>query len=415
METALADFIRDTAEGREADSILRSCVHCGFCTATCPTYQLLGDDLDSPRGRIYLIKLALEGNEVTAKTRVHLDRCLTCRSCETTCPSGVRYGRLVEIGRQVVDKRAPRSVASRAQRWLIREALLARPLFDAALAIGRLVKPLLPARIGVRIPDARPAGAWPAARHHRKMLVLHGCVQPAIAPVIDAAMARVLDRIGISLNRVNAGGCCGALPYHLSGEARGLALARRNIDAWWPHVDRDVEAVVVTASGCGTMVKDYGHLLQHDRRYAEKARRISAVARDPVEVIGAEWTRIAPKIAMDLGPQKVAFQSPCSLQHGMKLNGRVEEILQALGVELTPVDDPHLCCGSSGTYSLLQPGLARTLRTNKLAALEAGRPDIIATANIGCLAHLAAGTRRPIRHWIELLDARMLGGEPAPL
>jgi len=414
VQTALADFIRDTPEGREADTILRSCVHCGFCTATCPTYQLLGDDLDSPRGRIYLIKRVLEGSEVTAKTRMHLDRCLTCRSCETTCPSGVRYGHLVDLGRQVVDARAPRSLAARTGRWLLRESLLARPLFHAALAVGRALKPLLPARLRATIPGAHPAGAWPAARHRRKMLALDSCVQGALAPAIDAATARVLDRIGISLIRAAGSGCCGALPYHLSGQARGIALVKRNIDAWWPHVDRDVEAIVVTASGCGVMVKDYGHLLRGDRDYAEKAQWIAKIARDPVEVIGAEWTRIAPKVRMDVGPQLVAFQSPCSLQHGMQLGGRVEEILLALGLELTQVADPHLCCGSSGTYSLLQPALAGELKANKLAALEAGQPDLIATANIGCLTHLASAARRPVRHWIELLDERMLGGGTAP-
>jgi glycolate oxidase iron-sulfur subunit len=414
LETALADFIRDTPEGREADAILRSCVHCGFCTATCPTYQLLGDDLDSPRGRIYLIKQALEGRDVTAKTRLHLDRCLTCRSCETTCPSGVQYGRLLDIGRHVVDERAPRPLTAKVGRWMLRESLLARPLFGGALALGRALKPVLPAALRAKIPDAEPAGAWPRARHHRKMLVLNGCVQSAIAPSIDAATARVLDRIGVSLLRVAGAACCGALPYHLGGTARGLALARRNIDAWWPHVDRDVEAIVVTASGCGVMVKEYGHLLRHDRDYAEKAQWVSRIARDPVEVVGAEWARIAPKVRMDVGPQRVAFHSPCSLQHGMQLNGRVEEILLALGLELTPVADSHLCCGSSGTYSLLQPKLAGELKANKLAALEAGRPDLIATANIGCLTHLASGTTRPVQHWVELLDARMKDVEPAP-
>jgi glycolate oxidase iron-sulfur subunit len=246
------------------------------------------------------------------------------------------------------------------------------------------------------------------------MLALDACVQGALAPGIDAALARVLDRIGISLLRVPAAGCCGALPYHLSGEARAMAIVRRNVDVWWPHVDRDVEAIVVTASGCGVMVKDYGQLLRTDRAYAEKAARIAELARDPVEVIGAEWARVAPTIAMDIGAQKVAFQSPCSLQHGMRLKGRVEEILLALGLELTPVADPHLCCGSAGTYSLLQPELSRELKAAKLTALEAGRPDVIATANIGCLAHLSDGARRPVRHWIELLDARMLGGERAP-
>jgi glycolate oxidase iron-sulfur subunit len=414
LETALADFIRDTPEGREADAILRSCVHCGFCTATCPTYQLLGDDLDSPRGRIYLMKQVLEGCEVTAKTRLHLDRCLTCRSCETTCPSGVKYGRLLNIGRHVVDERAPRPLAERAGRWLLRESLIARPLFDGALALARAFKPVLPAALRAKIPSAQPAGVWPRVRHHRKMLALDSCVQRAIAPSIDAATARVLDRIGISLLRIAGAGCCGAVPYHLSGEERGLALARRNIDAWWPHVDRDVEAVVVTASGCGVMVKEYGHLLRDDRDYAERAQWVARIARDPVEVVGAEWPKIAPKLRMDLGPQRVAVHSPCSLQHGMQLAGRVEEILLALGLELTPIADPHLCCGSSGTYSLLQPELSRELKSNKLAALEAGLPDLIATANIGCLTHLASGTKRPVRHWIELLDARMNDVPPAP-
>jgi len=413
LETALADFIRDTPDGREADAILRSCVHCGFCTATCPTYQLLGDDLDSPRGRIYLMKQALEGRDVTAKTRLHLDRCLTCRSCETTCPSGVKYGRLLDIGRHVVDERAPRSPTEKAKRWLLRETLLSRSLFGAAVALGRAVKPMLPPPLRARIPDLEPAGPWPRARHARKMLALDSCVQGTLAPSIDAATARVLDRIGISLVRVAAAGCCGALPYHLSGIERGLALARRNIDAWWPHVDRDIEAIVITASGCGAMVKEYGHLLRDDPAYAERAQWVSRIARDPVEVIGAEWTRIAPILRMDVGPQRVAFHSPCTLQHGMKLAGRVEEILLALGLELTPVADAHLCCGSSGTYSLLQPKIARELKANKLAALEAGHPNLIATANIGCLTHLASGTKRPVRHWIELLDARMKDAEPA--
>ena len=414
MQTALADFIRDTPEGRDANAILRACVHCGFCTATCPTYLLLGDEQDGPRGRIYLIKEMLEGREVTASTRLHLDRCLTCKSCETTCPSGVEYGRLVDIGRHVIDQRAPRPAAERAVRWLIREALLARGLFAFALGLGRALKPVLPAKLRGKILDARPAGKWPVAKHRRKMLALDACVQGALAPGIDAALARVLDRIGISLLRVPAGGCCGALPHHLSGEARALAIVKRNIDVWWPHVDRDVEAIVVTASGCGVMVKDYGRLLQHDRAYAKRAKQISSLTRDTVEVIGAEWPRIAPGIAMDFGPQKVAFQSPCSLQHGQKLGGRVEEILQAIGLELLPVADSHLCCGSSGTYSLLQPELAGKLKAAKLKALEAGRPDVIATANIGCLAHLADGAKRPVRHWIELLDARMMGGERAP-
>jgi glycolate oxidase iron-sulfur subunit len=413
VQTALADFIKDTPEGHEADAILRSCVHCGFCTATCPTYQLLGDELDGPRGRIYLIKQVLEGVPPTAKTQLHLDRCLTCRACETTCPSGVRYGRLLDIGRHVVEARVGRTQSEQAQRWVIRKGLLAKSVFGGAMAVGRTFKSLLPGSLAAKIPDAAPAGIWPPPRHARTMLVLDGCVQPAMAPNIDAAMARVLDRIGVSLVRVAGGGCCGALPYHLNEEAEALALVRRNIDAWWPRVQAGAEAIVVTASGCGVMVKDYGYLLRHDSAYAAKAQRIAELARDTVEVIAAEWPKIAPRIALDRGAQKVAFHPPCTLQHGMKLKGRVEEILLAMGMELVPVADAHLCCGSAGTYSILQPELSARLKANKLRALEAEEPELIASANIGCIAHLAEGTTRPVRHWIELLDARMMGGARA--
>jgi glycolate oxidase iron-sulfur subunit len=409
METQLAPFIRDTPDGREAEAILRACVHCGFCTATCPTYQLLGDELDGPRGRIYLIKQVLEGAQPTAKTQLHLDRCLTCRSCETTCPSGVRYGHLVDIGRRVVDAAVPRSALDAARRTGLRRALLTRPLFGAALAAGRMARALLPASLAQRIPEARPAGAWPAPRHARRMLIAEGCVQPSIAPAIGAATARVLDRIGITPLRAQGGSCCGALSHHLSEHDEALALARRNIDAWWPHLDRDCEAVVVTASGCGVMVREYGHLLAGDPAYAAKARRVAELARDPIEVIAPEWKQIAPQVAMDLGAVKVAFHAPCTLQHGLRIRGQVEDILQALGYTLTPVKDAHLCCGSAGTYSILQPELAGRLRENKLAALEHGHPKVIATANIGCQTHLAAGTQRPVRHWIELLDERMPG------
>jgi len=414
MQSTLADFIRATPEGQEAEAILRSCVHCGFCTATCPTYQLLGDELDGPRGRIYLIKQVLEGAEVTAKTQLHLDRCLTCRSCETTCPSGVQYGRLLDIGRHVVDQRVPRSPGDTAKRWALLRGMRAKSLFGGALALGRVFKPLLPAELRAKVPTATAAGVWPPPRHSRKMLALDSCVQGVLAPSIDAAMARVLDRIGISLVRVAAGGCCGALPHHLDAQNEALDVIKRNIDAWWPHVERGAEAVVVTASGCGVMVKDYGHLLRLDPGYAEKARKIADLARDTVEVVAAEWPKIAPKVAMDIGPQKVAFHSPCTLQHGMKIRGQVEEILQALGLDLTQVADAHLCCGSAGTYSVLQPEISQQLKTAKLAALQAGRPDVIASANIGCLTHLANGATRPVRHWIELLDRRMLGGERSP-
>ena len=407
METNLAPFIRDTPEGREADSILRACVHCGFCLATCPTYQLLGDELDGPRGRIYLMKQVLEGAVPTATTQLHLDRCLTCRACETTCPSGVQYGRLVDIGRKIVDERVGRKPVDAARRYSLRKSLLSKSVFGTALAVGRFAKGLLPREVGDWIPAEQPAGAWPSPRHTPKMLIARGCVQPVLAPNIDAAMARVLDRIGISAVQIEAGGCCGALPYHLSEHDYARAIVRRNIDAWWPHVERGAEAIIVTASGCGVMVKDYGHVMAQDAAYAEKAAKIGALARDPSEIVGAAWDQLAAKIARTHATTKLAFHSPCTLQHGMKIRGQVEPVLEALGFNLTPVADAHLCCGSAGTYSVLQPELANALKANKLRALEAGGPAQIATANIGCLTHLASGTRTPVRHWIEMLDERL--------
>jgi glycolate oxidase iron-sulfur subunit len=407
MQTNLAPFIRDTPDGQEAEAILRACVHCGFCTATCPTYQLLGDELDGPRGRIYLIKEVLEGAPVTAKTQLHLDRCLTCRSCETTCPSGVQYGRLLDIGRHAVAERVERTPAERAKRWTLLHTMLARPLFGGALAVGRMLKPLLPAELRSKLPAPAVAGAWPPPRHARKMLALDSCVQGTLAPAIDAALARVLDRAGVSLLRVPAGGCCGALPLHLDAQDEARAIARRNVDAWWPHVERGAEAIVVTASGCGVMVKDYGHLLRGDAAYAQKAARIAALARDTVEAVAALWPQLAPLVTPLAAPRRVAFHSPCTLQHGMKIRGAVEPILRGLGFELTAVADAHLCCGSAGTYSVLQPELAQRLRANKQAALEAGQPDVIASANVGCILHLADGAGRPVRHWIELLAERL--------
>ncbi len=285
-------------------------------------------------------------------------------------------------------------------------------IFGPALAAARAVRPLLPRALAAKIPKLTRARSWPTLRHSRRMLALTGCVQRSLAPSIDAALARALDRIDVTLVRAAGGGCCGALDEHLGAHERALALARRNIDAWWPHIERGAEAIVISASGCGVVVKDYGHLLRDDPAYADRARRVSAMARDPVEVIADEWKRFAPKVAMDHGPQRVAFHSPCTLQHGQQLAGRVEEILHAVGLELTDVADPHLCCGSAGTYSLLQPELSGRLRSAKLAALEAGQPDLILTANIGCLSHLAGGTDRPVRHWIELFDARLRSRQP---
>jgi glycolate oxidase iron-sulfur subunit len=408
MQTNLSAEFRDTPEGREADAILRACVHCGFCTATCPTYQLLGDELDGPRGRIYLMKQVLEGEAVTQKTQLHLDRCLTCRNCETTCPSGVQYGRLLDIGRAIVERKVGRPPAEAARRWSLRRALLSGSIFATAMRSARMVKGMLPRELGDLIPSAPPAGAWPMPRHARKMLLLEGCVQPTLKPNIDAAAARVFDRIGISAVRARGGGCCGALSHHLSAHDEAVALVRRNIDAWWPLVQEGLEAIVVTASGCGVMVKDYGHFLARDPSYVAKARRIAEIARDPIEIVTAEWRKIAPLVAMDQGPQRIAYHPPCTMTHGMNIKGQVEEILQALGHSLLPVADAQTCCGSAGAYSILQPKISGELKANKLRALEASRPNVIATANIGCMTHLESGTRTPVRHWIELLDNRMM-------
>lgn len=428
MQTRLADFVRDTPQGREADAILRSCVHCGFCNATCPTYQLLGDELDGPRGRIYLMKQMLEGQPVSGVTRDHLDRCLTCRNCETTCPSGVQYGRLIDIGRALVDKLHPRPAGQQLMRAGLRRVLTQGTVFASLLQLGRGVRWALPARLQEHI---RPLNKSPlgdkggrggfsspihtqaseesppsplfqrGGRPWRTMLVLEGCVQPALAPETNAAAARVLARLGIRLVAAPEAGCCGALDQHLAAPEAAKAAMRRNIDAWWPHIESGVEAIVMTASGCGSQVKEYGHLLRDDPAYAEKAAKVSALTRDLSEVLAGEdlsGLRAGP-------PRRVAFHPPCSLQHGQKVRGVIEAILGGLGHELVPVDEAHLCCGSAGTYSLLQPELAGQLRERKLSNLQARGPELIATANIGCQSHLAAASGVPVVHWIRLLEA----------
>lgn len=420
MKTNLADFIKSTPDGQEADSILRACVHCGFCTATCPTYQLLGDELDSPRGRIYLMKEVLEGNEVTAKTQTHLDRCLTCRACETTCPSGVQYGRLVDIGRNIVEQHVGRKPVDALKRALIRNVIPRPMLFRPLLRMGQVARPFLPAALKKKVPLRDTSDVtWPAPRHARKMLVLDGCVQPTLAPGINPAAARILDRLGISLVRDEQAGCCGAVPFHLNRQDDGRDYMRRNIDAWWPHVEAGTEAVIFTASGCGTLIKEYGHHLQHDTKYAAKAARISELSKDISEVIFAEREKLESLIGSSLAPlpsplapanaakPRVAFHSPCSLQHGLQIRGMAEAILISAGFELTMVPDSHLCCGSAGTYSILEPELSQRLLKNKVAALESDQPGVVATANIGCLAHIQSGTALRVKHWINLLEERL--------
>ena len=406
MQTNLADFIKDTPDGIEAEAILRACVHCGFCTATCPTYQILGDELDGPRGRIYLIKQVLEGVEPTSKTQQHLDRCLTCRNCESTCPSGVEYGRLIDIGRAVVEKKVGRTFGESLQRRVLRKALLSKKSFAAAIALGRAARPLLPAALRAKVQPRRAPGVWPTTHHARSMLLLDNCVQDALAPSIDSATARVLDAAGIALKRVRAGGCCGALSHHLNARDEAVTKVRANIDAWWPLIEAGAEAVVGTASGCSVMLKDYGHFMKHDTAYATKAGRVAALSRDVSEVIAAEWAKLQTKIKSTT--EKIAYHPPCTLQHGMKLKGGVEGLLKDMGFALAPVADSHLCCGSAGTYSVLQPTISNELKRRKLKSLTAGGPTQIATANIGCMTHLQSGTELVVKHWIELLDERLV-------
>jgi glycolate oxidase iron-sulfur subunit len=403
MQTNLADFIKHTREGEEADAILRKCVHCGFCTATCPTYQLLGDELDGPRGRIYLMKQVLEGKPATEATQLHLDRCLTCRNCETTCPSGVQYGRLVEIGRKIVDDQVPRKMADSITRTLLKETLPRKWLFTPAMKAGQLLRPLLPKTLKNKVPARQDAGKWPTRAHARKMLLLDGCVQPSMAPNINAAAARVFDALDVQLVVAPKAGCCGAIRYHMNDHAGGLDDMRRNIDAWWPLIEAGAEAIVMTASGCGVTVKEYGHLLAHDTAYAAKAKTISGLTKDVSEILvdfaGELQLRLEGKLRT-----RVAWHPPCTLQHGQQIRGTVESLLGMAGVDVQLCADSHSCCGSAGTYSVLQPKLSYQLRDAKLASLQATVPDAIVSANIGCLTHLQSGTETPVKHWIELID-----------
>ncbi|ALT79253.1 glycolate oxidase subunit GlcF [Paucibacter sp. KCTC 42545] len=413
MQTQLAEEFSGTSHGKAAQAILSRCVHCGFCTATCPTYQLLGDELDGPRGRIYLIKQVLEGAEPTRSTQLHLDRCLTCRNCESTCPSGVQYGQLLEIGRGIVEAKVERPAGERAVRWLLKEGLTS-PAFAPAMRLGQLVRPLLPATLQDKVPGKAPASAhdWPRKQHPRKMGLLLGCVQPSMAPNINSATARVLDAAGIQTLVADGAGCCGAIRSHLNDQMGGLADMRRNIDAWWPLVAGlteagKIEALVMNASGCGVTVKDYGHALAHDPDYADKAAQISAITRDLSELLPELVPLLLPQLGtqqQDTPREKLAYHPPCTLQHGQQLRGGVEQGLRALGFEVKLAScDSHLCCGSAGTYSVLQPQLSKQLRDQKLQALAPLHAQTIVSANIGCIQHLQSGTSTPVRHWVEVL------------
>jgi len=403
VQTHLSPEFAGTPDGAEAEAILRKCVHCGFCTATCPTYQVLGDELDGPRGRIYLIKQVLEGEQPTEKTQLHLDRCLTCRNCESTCPSGVQYGQLVDIGRRIVEAKVPRGAASRALRWTLKEGLTSAA-FAPAMKLGQTVRGLLPGALKAKVPAPRDAGRWPERTHARKVLMLAGCVQPAMAPNINTATARVLDAAGIQAVVAAAAGCCGALKFHLNDQAGGLAQMRNNIDAWWPFVERgEVEAIVMNASGCGVTVREYGHHLQHDPVYADKARRIGELTRDLSELLPDIAAALQGKVRPAAGV--LAYHPPCTLQHGQQLRGGVETHLRQLGFDVrVALNESHLCCGSAGTYSVLHPDIATTLRDRKLGHLGALEPAAVISANIGCITHLQGGTALPVRHWVEVLD-----------
>jgi glycolate oxidase iron-sulfur subunit len=410
MQTKLSPEFRDTEQGSAADAILRSCVHCGFCNATCPTYQILGDELDGPRGRIYLIKQMLEGGEVGRSTQQHLDRCLTCLNCESTCPSGVEYGKLVSIGRQLVDERVQRPAAEKLQRWVLREGLTSA-LFAPVFKLAQRARRLFPEFLRKKIPpksDGR-ASIWPARQHARKVLLLAGCVQPAMRPNINSATARLLDACGIQTLMADGAGCCGALRDHLSDRRGSLDDARRNIDAWWPLVAAGaVEAIVMNASACGLAVKQYGEALARDPVYAHKAARVGALACDLSEMLPGLLATLKGRLrAGALG--RVAFHAPCTLQHGQRVRGDIEAHLSALGFELPrAISDGHLCCGSAGTYSLLQPALANELRGRKVSSLAASNPRCILSANIGCIQHLQAGTSIPVKHWVEAVEEALI-------
>ena len=409
MQTNLAPEYQNTPEGLEAEAILRKCVHCGFCTATCPTYQLLGDELDGPRGRIYLMKAVLEGETPTRKTQLHLDRCLTCRNCESTCPSGVQYGHLVDIGRKLVDAKVERPASEKLLRWALKEGLPS-PLFAPAMKMGQMVRGLLPDSLKAKVPAPQDAGAWPTRTHARKVLMLAGCVQPSMAPNINSATARVLDAAGIQTLLAPAAGCCGAVRFHLNDQAGGLAQMRANVDAWWPYVARgEVEAIVMNASGCGVTVKEYGHLLRHDAAYADKARRISELTRDLSELLPQLVPALRGRVKAAAGV--LAYHPPCTLQHGQKVRGGVEQWLGELGFTVrVALNESHLCCGSAGTYSVLQPETAERLRDRKLGHLGELKPQAIVSANIGCITHLQSGTQVPVRHWVEVMDEGLVSG-----
>ncbi|RKZ72290.1 MAG: glycolate oxidase iron-sulfur subunit [Gammaproteobacteria bacterium] len=403
MQTNIDKAIKTTTEGVEAERILRSCVHCGFCTATCPTYRLLGDELDGPRGRIYLIKGLLEGSEASDKTQIHLDRCLTCLACETSCPSGVEYGHLLDIGRQLINKKVRRTPIQRVYRYLIRNILPYPGRFSFFLRLGRGVRIILPGKYRQMVPENKRIRKTESASYQRKMILFSGCVQPLLSPEINCATTNLLDKLGIETISSHGEVCCGAINHHMAVDDSGLSFIKNNIDAWWPYIEEGIEAIVISASGCGAMIKDYGYILRNDIDYKDKARQVSMMAKDVGEIIVSEKIEKLRKI-IKVSTKSYAFQNPCSLQHGQKIKDDTEVLLKKLGYQIDDIEDANQCCGSAGTYSLLQTELSEKLRRKKISAMEAVKPDVILTANIGCQLHLQQATEIPVKHWIEILE-----------
>mgnify|MGYP000132544532 FL=1 len=364
----------------KANEIIRKCVHCGFCLATCPTYQLLGSELDSPRGRIYLIKSSLEKNHFSGESIKHLDRCLTCRACETTCPSGVEYGKLIEIGREFVEQKRP--IWQKAMRYSIRKLLTTPVLFNPIGLISRHSK--------------KQGEAIEPIVNNKKVLLLGGCVQPVLAPNINHSIKNILAKLGFEAIETPQKQCCGAVDLHLSAEHDALIKIKSNIDTW---IEFDVDTIISSASGCGLMMKDYASLFTQGDDYYQKAQEISNKTQDIAEfLIDKDLSKLK------LEQVNISYHEPCTLQHGQKLAGLVNSILDSLGYSPAPVKDSHLCCGSAGTYSIFQPDLSNKLKKNKLNNLNASNPQMIVTANIGCLMHLQKDSEIPVKHWVELLD-----------
>ncbi len=404
MRARLAESNSSKSFALAATEIIRSCVHCGMCNASCPTYQLTGDELEGPRGRIYLIKGILETGETSDVARTHLDQCLVCRSCEASCPSGVKYGELLELTKPHIESSNRSPLRLRIKRYLIVQIVPNKVLFSMFFAVGRLLKPLLSSNLKILIPERASLQASRRVAHKRKALLLSTCAQSVVRPSIDTAAIKIFDRLGITLIPVAGAGCCGALALHCGYEEKAIVQAKANIDAWWPYIELGAESIIATSSGCGLQLKGYERLLKEFPDYSAKSKYLAGLIKDPIELIDDQKLSAVTK---DSDRCSIAFQSPCSQQHGLKINGRVEAVLERLGWNFTKVKDPHLCCGSAGSYSILYPETSARLREEKLNALSQGSPELIVTANIGCQLHLGAKSAVPVIHWLELIEREL--------